>query len=191
MHNKESSGTVLTMNTKNQRNIYTGEGHAHFITFGTSGKRKVLGIAHARQIVISTLSSLTSKYRLNVCGFVIMPDHVHALFWLPDDLVLPDVMRVWKSTSAHWLRKYYERTNPDFINLLKTRRNGRELICFWQRRYYDFNVKSSEKAREKLDYMHNNPVKKGLCKYPEDWIWSSARWYKCHRSVGVDIVQVF
>jgi putative transposase len=46
---------------------------------------------------------------------------------------------------------------------------------FWQRRYYDFNVYSEEKRREKLRYMHRNPVKRGLVTEPSEWVWSSFR----------------
>lgn len=44
---------------------------------------------------------------------------------------------------------------------------------FWQRRYYAFNVYSRRKLREKLDYMHANPVIEKLVKDPKDWPWSS------------------
>jgi hypothetical protein len=46
---------------------------------------------------------------------------------------------------------------------------------FWQPRYYDFNVYRQQKLMEKLDYMHQNPVQRGLVTRPEDWRWSSAR----------------
>ena len=49
---------------------------------------------------------------------------------------------------------------------------------FWQRRYYDFNVYSEKKLREKLDYMHRNPVKRRLVKHPRDWPWSSWTFYE-------------
>ena len=49
----------------------------------------------------------------------------------------------------------------------------------WQKRFYDFNVSSSEKRIEKLRYMHRNPVKRGLVTAPEDWKWSSFRAYAC------------
>jgi len=49
---------------------------------------------------------------------------------------------------------------------------------FWQRRYYDFNVFSQRKIFEKLRYMHNNPVKRGLVKSAEQWAWSSYRPYR-------------
>jgi hypothetical protein len=48
---------------------------------------------------------------------------------------------------------------------------------FWQPRFHDFNVHSARKRREKLDYLHANPVKRGLVKDPSAWIWSSASFY--------------
>jgi putative transposase len=47
----------------------------------------------------------------------------------------------------------------------------------WQRRSYPFNVFSEHKYQEKLDYMHNNPVTRGLVSSPGDWPWSSWRFY--------------
>ena len=47
----------------------------------------------------------------------------------------------------------------------------------WQRRFYDFNVWTERKRIEKLRYMHRNPVKRGLVDKPEDWKWSSFRFY--------------
>ena len=48
---------------------------------------------------------------------------------------------------------------------------------FWQRRFYDFNVWSAKKIREKLEYMHANPVVRKLVLHPEDWPWSSFCFY--------------
>ena len=44
---------------------------------------------------------------------------------------------------------------------------------FWQRRFYDFNVWSHAKRKEKLHYMHANPVRERLVEHPKDWPWSS------------------
>jgi hypothetical protein len=52
-----------------------------------------------------------------------------------------------------------------------------ELRRFWQRRYYDFNVYTRKKMREKLEYMHANPIEEGLVEHPRDWPWSSWSWY--------------
>ena len=45
------------------------------------------------------------------------------------------------------------------------------------KRFYDFNVWSESKMKEKLRYMHRNPVVRGLVECPEDWPWSSFRNY--------------
>ncbi len=175
------------MSKATKRKVYTRAGNSHFVTFSTYGNRRILGTAVARQIVISQLDAISRKGMVNVSGFVIMPDHVHALLWFVDDSALPKVMRIWKGTSAHWLRRHYETAGPGFVDRLRTVRSGREVVCFWQRRYYDFNIKGHDKVREKLDYMHYNPVKAGLCGSITDWRWSSARWYYMKGSVGVDI----
>jgi len=54
--------------------------------------------------------------------------------------------------------------------------NGAE-IPFWQRRFYDFNTWSSGKIKEKLVYMHENPVRRGLVAHAGDWPWSSWSYY--------------
>jgi putative transposase len=52
-----------------------------------------------------------------------------------------------------------------------------DLPQFWQPRFYDFNVFSHEKKKEKLEYMHANPVVRGLVENPKDWLWSSFSFY--------------
>jgi putative transposase len=49
--------------------------------------------------------------------------------------------------------------------------------AFWQARIYDFNVWTTKKRAEKLRYMHRNPAKRGLVESPEQWRWSSYRFY--------------
>ena len=53
---------------------------------------------------------------------------------------------------------------------------------FWQKRYYDFNIRNHAQFLEKLRYLHRNPVKRGLCELPEDWQWSSF----LHYATGIE-----
>jgi hypothetical protein len=55
--------------------------------------------------------------------------------------------------------------------------DGDELARFWQPRFYDFNVYSERKKKEKLEYMHGNPVQRGLVKKPGEWMRSSFLFY--------------
>jgi hypothetical protein len=47
----------------------------------------------------------------------------------------------------------------------------------WRRRFYPLGIYSETKRLEKLNYMHANPVKRGLVTSPEQWPWSSFRFY--------------
>jgi putative transposase len=58
----------------------------------------------------------------------------------------------------------------------------------WRTRFYDFNIYCFEKASEKLEYIHNNPVRKGLAANAHEWSYGSARWYLLQRLVGIKIV---
>jgi putative transposase len=172
-----------------KRKIFTGT--AHFVTFSAYGRRKLLSTPAARQIVISQLGKLVSENKVHISGFVIMPDHVHAILWFDDDRLLPEVIRIWKAGSSHHLHELYRREFPSLLPALVANRSGRMVTTFWQRRYYDFNLSSPEKALEKLNYIHNNPVKQGLASSPEGWVWSSARWYGSGKSVGIKLEPLF
>ena len=87
-----------------------------------------------------------------------MPEHVHLLVGEPRISSLAIALQVLKQRSSKILKRPGE-------------------VQFWQRRYYDFNVRNSEKTVEKLRYMHRNPVKRGLVEKPEEWRWSSFRHY--------------
>ena len=58
---------------------------------------------------------------------------------------------------------------------------------FWQKRFYDFNVYSESKRQEKLEYMHRNPVTRGLVKDPKDWVWSS---YSSYSGRGTPLMEI-
>jgi len=143
----EPKAQVLSLQNRNshhntrspvKRDIVTRQGDFHYITFSTYGRRSLLSTPLARQIVISVLGRLVRGGKVRVSGFVIMHDHVHAILWFGDDTELPGVLQTWKSMSANYLRKHYEQTMPGMIHHLRTQRSGRDVVCFWQRRYYDF-----------------------------------------------------
>jgi REP element-mobilizing transposase RayT len=72
-----------------------------------------------------------------------------------------------------FVRKVLGGSHPLQASLFESERSGH----VWQRRFYDFNVDTDRKRIEKLRSMHRNPVKRGLVELPEQWRWSSYRWY--------------
>ena len=93
----------------------------------------------------------------------------------------------WKRRSSIGLFDCFEQTGNPLVEHL-IREDGTHRIR--TPKQYDFNVFTHEKAWEKLQYMHDNPVKRGLATTPEEWAFSSARWYSNRRSVGVTLTHI-
>lgn len=97
-----------------------------------------------------------ARYRLH--AWVIMPNHVHVLVTLMRDITLSGVLHSWKSYSVRHANAILGR-------------QGR----FWQPDYFDRFVRDARHYRATVYYIHQNPVKAGLCRVASDWQWSSAR----------------
>src|ERR1700683_1943843 len=102
-----------------------------------------------------------------------MPEHIHLLLTEPGIGTVSTVMQVVKQRTARALLPRRKRRNPPQRNLFEDEPKR----AFWQARSYDFNVWTTKKRVEKLRYMHRNPVKRGLVGAPEEWRWSSYRFY--------------
>jgi len=103
------------------------------------------------------------------------PEHFHLLIGEPDKGNPSLVMQVLKQRVAcRLLRSSRTRSQRAQNSLWDTTLKPDHL---WQRRFYDFVVWTQRKRVEKLRYMHRNPVKRGLVLAPEQWAWSSFRYY--------------
>ena len=83
-----------------KRRIYDAELHAQFVTFSCFHRRRLLDHDRAKKIVISHLASELHRTGATCCGFVVMPDHVHAIVWFPELGCLSDFMKQWKQRSS-------------------------------------------------------------------------------------------
>ena len=118
-----------------------------------------------------------------------MPEHVH-LFIGESQLGTPST--VVHSLKLRVSKRMRREIREKSLNETVLKLTGQEMVLpqFWQKRFYDFNVYSAEKRKEKLDYMHRNPVTRGLVEDPKDWVWSSYASYSGRGSglVGIDYV---
>jgi putative transposase len=164
-----------------RRKIFVGEGHAYFVTFSCYRRRSLLDDDQAKGIVIHFLTAQLANQQGSCLGFVVMPDHVHALVWFSGEDRLSLFMNQWKRRSSMQMKGLYRDRLSAYGESVDLQGP------MWQPKVYVFNVHSERKAKEKLDYMHNNPVKSGLVQHAQDWLYSSARWYLLGKSVGVPI----
>ncbi len=160
---------------KNLRRV-TGRGDLHFITFCCYQRRALLGTIRARNLAVQILGEVRATYGLALAGYVIMPEHVHLLIGESRNVSPAKVVQVFKQRVSRRMRGNECEEGPQ--SALQCNEEEAELRRFWQRRYYDFNVYTSAKLKEKLDYMHANPVKEKLVAHPRDWPWSSWSFYE-------------
>ena len=151
-----------------------GAHHLHFITCSCYRRLPFLGTANARDRFLAILEQTRQRYRFVVVGYVVMPEHIHLLITEPEVGTPSTVMQVVKQRTAFALLPRHKRRDPRQRGLF-----GDDLPrrAFWQARFYDFNVWTTKKRVEKLRYIHRNPVKRGLVEVPEQWRWSSYRFY--------------
>jgi len=120
----------------------------HFITFTCYRRQASLDTTRAKNVFERSLEQTRRSYRLDVIGYVVMPEHVHLLVTEPKRATLARAIQALKQSVSQKLNSHHGR--------------------FWQIRYYDFNVFTEVKRIEKLKYIHRNPVHRGLAEKPED-----------------------
>lgn len=152
---------------------YYGQGHLHYITCSCYHRWPLLHTARSRDCFVRVLAEVRERYHFKLVGYVVMPEHFHLLISEPAIGTPSTVMQVLKQVTVRRMRRRRFR-NPAQLPLFQ---DAHGLPRFWQRRFYDFNVWSEKKKREKLHYMHNNPVKRGLVTHPKLWPWSSFHFY--------------
>jgi putative transposase len=153
-----------------------GQGHFHFITFSCYRRLPFLKTGRARDVFVKELSKIRDETGFLLAGYVVMPEHVHLLVSEPKQGTPSTMLQKLKLRVARKLRM--RRRRPSTTQLrLQFEETGAPLRAFWQARFYDFNVYTSGKKKEKLNYMHANPVKRGLVEHSKDWRWSSWNFY--------------
>jgi putative transposase len=184
---------------------YHESGQSHFITFSCYRRKPKFSDTRFYDLFPFCLEAMRLRFRMRIYGYVVMPEHVHLLVSEPEQGTLAEAIHFLKlsfSKRARSLRLVPQvrglgsdlvRSDPvSQVRGLPLAANpsagsGQALGSsepFWQKRYYDRNVRSVREFGIKLRYLHRNPVKRGLVHDPGDWKWSSFRHY-AFREMGV------
>jgi putative transposase len=146
---------------------YYGSGDLHFITSSCYQRQPILHTPGRRDLFLTVLEQVRGKYGFVVLGYVVMPEHFHLLISEPEQGTPSTVVQAVKLGFARRL----------LASLHGPGSWPKSPSHVWQRRFYDFNVWTERKRVEKLRYIHRNPVKRGLVEEPQQWRWSSFRFY--------------
>jgi putative transposase len=125
-----------------------------------------------RDLVLNALAETRITHRFLLFGYVIMPEHVHAVLAVISGS-LSGVMHQWKRSSASSIQKARGERGP-----------------LWQARYFDFICRRTRDVGNKLEYIHQNPVVAGLVRCADEWRWTSVGFYskKCAPPIIPDVM---
>jgi REP element-mobilizing transposase RayT len=124
---------------------FCGQGDLHFITFSCYARRPYLGSSSARNKFLQILDEVRSRQKLQLLGYVVMPEHVHLVISEPRTGDPSKSMQVLKQTVS---RQVKLRNEAPSTKASSAHSLGDNQQAFWQRRFYDFNVWSRKRRRK-------------------------------------------
>ena len=148
----------------------------HFVTTSCYNRLPLFSSDDMKAIFIQAVIRVRNKYGFKLFGYVIMPEHVHLLIQTENDKTVSDVMREVKQMCAFNVLQILKRNKTKSLLEKLRKSTGRDTenkYSFWKPRFYDFNIYTVKKFKEKLDYCHKNPVTRGLVNDPSKWRFSS------------------
>lgn len=165
-------------------------GHAHELTFSCYKRLPLLSRDRSRSWLVEAIEAARQTMRFGLWAYVIMPEHVHILLH-PRDRSYQISRVLWQIKHPVGQRaiRYLQDHAADWLkHLTIVGADGTRERRFWQvGGGYDRNITEDTTVRGVIDYIHLNPVRRGLVERPEDWEWSSARWYAGIRPVPIEI----
>ncbi|MEX2173532.1 MAG: transposase [Pirellulaceae bacterium] len=175
----------MTAETPHRKTIlhYDGELDARSLTFSCYQRLPFLSKDRSRLWMMDAIQLARGKHPLHIWAYAIMPEHVHLLVWPHDpklkiEAVLTTIKQSVSKRALNWLRRY----DPAYL----ARFSGS--FHFWQDGPgYDRNLYSPRYIWTDIDYLHENPVRRGLVEKQVDWPWSSAAAYAGVQHVPIPI----
>lgn len=130
-----------------------------------------------KQIIIDSLAFLVHEKRVKIYGFVIMDNHIH-LIWQGTDLYsLKHSQLSFMKFTAQQIKFDLEKNHSELLSRFYVEAKDRR-FQFWKRNALSIDIMSYDVFVQKLNYIHKNPVKAGLCEHETDYLYSSARHYQ-------------
>ena len=156
-------------------------GDVHELTFSCYRRMPLLTNNTWREMLSVSISRATARHHFRLVSFVYMPEHVHLLVLptIPEpriDLLLKAIKRPYSYRIKEQLKAA---ESPLLKKLTIRQRPGVITFRYWQEGPgYDRNINKVDTILKSIDYIHENPVRRGLCRRSVDWRWSSARYYQ-------------
>lgn len=157
------------------------EHHVQFFTATILEWKPLLKQDKYKKLILNSLRFIVANGRLKVFGIVIMINHIHLIWHIQPGHKRENVQRDFLKYTAQQIKadleKHHPRALPHFLVNAKDRK-----YQIWERNPLSVDLWSREVLVQKRQYIHLNPVKARVCRWPEEHRWSSALFYH----TGVD-----
>jgi putative transposase len=155
-------------------------GGVRFVTFSCYQRLTLLSNPRIADLFADQLRDICKLHDVRLLAWVVMPEHVHLLiipstrFPLFKSLSLMK-QRVAQRVLGSWRRQIESNAARSMLGRVRDDRGEHR---FWQRGGgFDRNVRDESELMKTINYIHRNPVKRGLVDEPDQWRWSSVRWW--------------
>lgn len=162
-----------------RRRGFNEPGHAHELTFSCYRGYRFLKAERTCSWLAQAIERARTKHNFALWAFVFMPEHVHVIIQprQPDHAVSAILQSIKQPVGQRAIR-FLGANAPHWLPRITRQRGGTRERLFWQSGGgYDRNIDEPRTLMAMLDYLHLNPVRRGLVERPTDWRWSSAGWY--------------
>jgi putative transposase len=172
-----------------RRRRYNEPNQPRELTFSCYRQYPFLSRDRTREWFIQALERARQEFGFQLWAYVIMREHVHLLVnpgHCPEHMSA--FLRSLKEPVARLAIRHLRTHSPEWLARVTVREGDRIRHRFWQPGGgYDRNVENHHALRAMIDYLHANPVRRGLVARAEEWEWSSARWFAGIQPVRIDM----
>ena len=150
--------------------------YAVFLTATIYRWKPLLNNESYKKIIIDSLRFLVKDDRIYVNAFVIMNNHIHLIWQAREGYKTHEVQRDFLKYTAQMIKFDLQKNDSELLAEFRVNHRDRS-YQIWQRNPLSIDLFSEKVFKQKLDYIHYNPVKAGYCQLPEEYPYSSASFY--------------
>ena len=156
------------------------EGAVYFVTYSVVEWLPIFITEATFKIVTDSLTFCHEQKHLRINAFVVMPTHLHMIVFDADFenerliRTLADFRKFTGRQLSDYCGNHFPRCFAETLRAEATADRERRL---WQPSRHPEAIETERFWHQKIDYLHDNPRRKGLVCSPQDWRWSSAGWY--------------
>ncbi|OIQ95979.1 hypothetical protein GALL_219760 [mine drainage metagenome] len=151
--------------------------YAQFFTATILEWKPLLKEDKYKDIIIESLRFLVKEKRVVVYAFVIMSNHIHLLWQIQAGHTKENVQRDFLKFTGQMIKYDLQKNNTALLDSFLVKAKDRQ-YQFWERNALSIDLFTEAVLMQKIKYIHQNPVKAGLCNLAETYKYSSAKFYE-------------